>query len=113
MAWIESSDTCVAVYGALTTLQQIDDQTTFDDAGPIQMKDLFYYNSTASDSINQAKAGALARVMESTFANAYAADYKGNYDKEKAIDALCAILIQTDKKVEDLSDAADLIYTFP
>ena len=113
MAWTDTSDTCIAVWESLIKLEQIDKNTTFDATGPILMKDLAFYSDVASNDVNTAKAEALAEVMDSGFTNAFNGTYQAGYNKAKATNAIAALLIQTAKNVEDLSDTVDSIYSIP
>jgi hypothetical protein len=55
MAWTDTSNTCVAVWGSMVQLKQIDEDTQFDDTGSITMNHLLFYQDTASPAVNNAK----------------------------------------------------------
>jgi hypothetical protein len=112
MAWTESSDVCISVYGTLQTLHQIDAQTTIDTTGLLRMQDLQFYNATASGDINNANALALAKLIDVTLANSFAASYQSNTDTNGAISGMLTILQDAGKTVENLSDTVATLYIF-
>ncbi|MDP9048678.1 MAG: hypothetical protein M3N14_11110 [Bacteroidota bacterium] len=112
MAWAGSSDVCISVYGALQTLHQIDSQTTVDAAGPLRMQDLQFYNTTASGDINNASALSIAKLIDVTLANSFAASYQPNIDTNGAVNGMVATLQDAGKTVENLSDAVAELYAF-
>jgi len=112
MAWTDTSDTCVTVFGTLIRLEQIDEQTAFAATGPMQMKDLQFYNTLATDGIDNAAALALALLIDQMMSNGYVATYKAGFDSGNATAALTAILKVETNTVENLSDTADTIYSF-
>jgi len=111
MAWTDTSDTCVAVFGSLTRLNQIDGHTTFAAAGPMQMKDLEFYDTLATAAINDANALAQARLIDQMMINGFAAAYKVGFNIVTAIAALTAVLRVDTNTVENLSDTTDTIYS--
>jgi hypothetical protein len=112
MAWTDTSDTCVAVFGALSRLEQIDGHSTFDATGPMQMKDLQFFNVVATADVNNASAQALARLIDQMMINGFAANYKAGFNSASAVAALAAVLQVGTNTVENLSDTADTIYSF-
>ena len=112
MAWTQTSNTCISLYGSLIQLKQIDENTAFDDAGPLQMQNLQYYNSAASGDINNASALALAKVMDSMLSNSFGGAYKSGFDSNKAVSTMLPVLQDGTKTVENLSDTIDTIYSF-
>ena len=112
MAWTQTSDTCISVYGSLIQLKQVDENTAFNDTGPLQMQNLQYYNSAASSDINNAAALALAKVMDSLLSNSFGGAYKDGFDSNKAVSTMLPILQDGTKTVENLSDTIDTIYSF-
>ncbi|MFI5139192.1 MAG: hypothetical protein ACHQIM_15320 [Sphingobacteriales bacterium] len=111
MAWTDTSDTCVAVFGSLTRLNQIDGHTTFAVAGTMQMKDLAFYNPLATVAVNNANALAQARLIDQMMINGFVATYKPVFNSVTAIAALAAVMQVGTNTVEKLSDTADTIYS--
>jgi len=112
MAWTNTSNTCVSTYGALDDLQQFGVPTTFENAGPLTMKDLQFFNALASGGLTGGSALAIATALDNVLSNSYAGTYQAGNDANKAITAMLAILQVGTNTVEALSDTVNLIYTF-
>lgn len=112
MAWINTSNACVSTYGALDDLKQYGVPTTFEDAGPLTMKDLQFFNALGSDGVNGGGAKAMAAALQNLLSNSYAGTYNEGYSANKAITGMQAILQVDTNTVETLSDTVNLIYTF-
>jgi len=112
MAWIKTSDNCISLYGTLIQLGQIDKQTIFEDAGPMEMQDLQFFNTSASSDINNASALALARLIDNMLVNSFGATYQAGFDSNKAISTMLPILQNATSTVENLSDTTNTIYNF-
>jgi hypothetical protein len=112
MAWVNTSPTCISVYGTLLELEQINARTSLEDAGLLIMTDLQFYNATASNDIIKADALALSKSMLSMLSNSFGGVYQTAYNAATAATALVAVLTDATKTVENLSDSVDLILTF-
>ena len=112
MSWTQTSNTCISVYGALIQLKQIDEHTTFEDAGPEQMQNLQFFNTAASSDINNASALALARLLDTMLVNSFGGAYLAGFNNNKSVSTMQNVLQVGTNAVESLSDKIDTIYTF-
>jgi hypothetical protein len=111
MAWDTTSTICQSLYGALDDNEQFDRSSTdINNVAALRMQDLQFFNTAASNAVNQFNAGVLARELDLGLINTYALNYTPGNDSAAAQAAMVGIMTNADKTVEDLYDAITPIY---
>lgn len=112
MAWTTKKRACKALYFSLQRSNQIDLMTEFTEAGKLKMKDLIFYNVNSSDDLRKQEANILSFRLNNKFTEIYKAKFEKDETIASSIFKMSEVMVDGNKKVEDLCDIVDSCYKF-
>lgn len=110
--WSSNNRACTTTWTTLRVLAQISESLPFKDAGTVKMKELLYWNQTASSEMRQIQAKTLAIMMDNVFRQIRGAKYEDGVSNETAVNDIVNILVNPDKTIADLAETNDKNYLF-
>ena len=108
--WTKDNRACLTTWSTLRTLDQ--HKEVFSKSGSLAMKQLAFWNSTATPGMRDLQAKALAGQMDSVFRNIRKANYGGGVNTERAIADMTTVMSDGDKTVSELASVIDQDYEF-
>ena len=109
-AWSQDNLACRNTYTLLVGLKQLTDP--FPQAGKKPMKQLAFWNASASDTMRQLVAAGLGAHLDKFYIKVLLAKYEDGYDFHGAVEALKEALCSADSTVSDLAGTVNSIYHF-
>ena len=88
--WSKNNRACKTTWTTLRVLEQ--NSKAFVDTGDVTMKDLTYWNATATADMREFQAEVLATQIDNVFRLIRKARYEDGVDKEKAVSDMSGVL---------------------
>jgi len=108
--WNKNNDACTSTWVTLKLLNQND--SNFTNSEKKKMNELTFWNSASTNDLRLIQAKTLAIQMDNIFTQVDGAVYENDSNKEKAIDGIVNILINSEKTISDLAEVNDANYLF-
>lgn len=108
--WSRNHMECVDTWFALRMLEQT--RRPFKSAGSQKMKDLLFFNSTASAGTRRNAARTLARQLHNVFVDGFEAKLEAGVTRSKAVSGMVAVLVDGAGTIADLAGVNDRNYRF-
>ena len=108
--WSKNNEACKVTWSTLMVLEQF--RKVFKDAGDLKMKQLTFFNQTASPDQRESVARVLCIQMDNIFRKFHSARFEDGIEVEQAIGAMKGILTNGDATVAELAEKCDVSYKF-
>ena len=108
--WNKNNRACTTTWSTLRSLGQ--HKEVFSKSGSLPMKQLTFWNSTATAQMKDLQAKTLARQIDNVFLKIRKAKYEGGVNTDRAIGDMASVMINGEKTVGELAAVIDDDYTF-
>ena len=108
--WTKNNRACTTLWSTLNRMQQL--STNFDKSGDLKMNDLTFFNVLGSTELRRQQATIIADQLDNIFRIGRGAKYETGFDRTKAINSMVEILINEEKRINDLASTVDDAYNF-
>lgn len=108
--WTNNNLACVNSWAFLRVLKQL--KNVFGSAGTLKMRQLAYWDPSASPDLRRAAALTLASQLDNMFVKGVGAKYEPGYNRTKAVNAMADVLVSPDKTLCEFAVVVDEAYRF-
>lgn len=110
MAWSPNNLACTTTWSTLFALEQ--SVLPFPESAGVQMQQLLFWNSSATEGLLEVKAAALALRVDAIFRMVRGATYERDATHEQAVNEMRDTLLTADATMEQLAEVNDRNYRF-
>jgi len=110
MAWSPNNMACTTTWSTLFALEQ--SVLPFPDSALVEMQQLLFWNSAATDDLLEVKAMALALRVDAIFRLVRGASYESTASHDQAVAEMRDTLLTAEATMEQLAEINDRNYRF-